>query len=118
MPEQSYLDRYRHLQGLIVDLTANLPGPMSGFARMRKEALRAGVLSASTKELMALAIAIAVHCDGCIAFHVHDALAAGATHAEVLEAIGVAVAMGGGPAVIYAAEAHEALAQFAAQNVR
>ena len=47
---------------------------------------------------MALAIAICTHCEGCIAYHVHDALDAGATHDQVTETIGVAVMMGGGPA--------------------
>jgi AhpD family alkylhydroperoxidase len=61
------------------------------------------------KELMALAIAICVHCQGCIAYHIHDALDAGATRAQVLETIGVAVMMGGGPALVYGAEALDAL---------
>lgn len=70
------------------------------------------MLAAGTKELIALAISIAVHCDGCIAYHVHDALAAGASRQEVAETIGVAVMMGGGPAVIYGAQALEAVGQF------
>ena len=48
----------------------------------------------------------------CIAFHVHDALAAGATRAEILETLGVAVMMGGGPAAMYACDAFAALEQF------
>jgi len=71
-----------------------------------------GALSARTKELIALAIAITVRCDGCIAYHVHDAVHAGATRGEIVEAIGVAVLMGGGPSAIYGAEALEALEQF------
>jgi AhpD family alkylhydroperoxidase len=61
---------------------------------------------------MALSIAIAVRCEGCIAFHVHDAIAAGATRQEIVETIGVAVMMGGGPAAMYACDAFEALEQF------
>jgi AhpD family alkylhydroperoxidase len=57
-------------------------------------------------------IAIAVHCEGCIAFHVHDALRAGATYREIEETIGGAIMMGGEPASIYAAEAIEAASQF------
>ena len=63
---------------------------------------------------MALAIAIVVRCDGCIAFHVHDAVRSGATEAEVNETIGVAVFMGGGPAAIYATEARRAYEEFTA----
>ncbi|WP_246050236.1 carboxymuconolactone decarboxylase family protein [Neolewinella litorea] len=52
-----------------------------------------------------------VRCDGCIAFHLHDAIAAGADRDEITEAIGVAVLMGGGPSVVYGCEALKALGQ-------
>ena len=68
------------------------------------------------KELIALAIGIAVHCDGCVAYRVHDALRAAATRAEV-ETIGVAIMMGGGPAVVYGCEALVAGEQFEAASV-
>jgi AhpD family alkylhydroperoxidase len=61
---------------------------------------------------MALAIAVAIRCENCIAYHVHDALKAGATRPDVLEALGVAIMMGGGPAAMYACEAFQALEQF------
>jgi AhpD family alkylhydroperoxidase len=114
VPEQTHPALYDHLQGLIGQLGKQLPGPMAGFAKLHTQAVATGALTTRVKELMALAISIAVRCDGCIAYHVHDALAAGATHAEVLETIGVAVMMGGGPAVVYGAEAFEALGQFEA----
>jgi AhpD family alkylhydroperoxidase len=85
---------------------------MSGFARLHSSAVGDGVLSGKTKELIALAIAVAVRCDGCISYHVHDALGAGATREEMAEAIGVAILMGGGPAMVYGAEALEAVDQF------
>lgn len=65
---------------------------------------------------MALAIAICVHCDGCIAFHTHDAIRAGASRDEVLDSIVIAVMMGGGPAVVYGSQALEALDQFEAMH--
>ncbi|BAS27730.1 carboxymuconolactone decarboxylase family protein [Limnochorda pilosa] len=67
-------------------------------------------------ELMSLAIAIVVHCEGCIACHVHDALDHGASREEVAETVGVAVMMGGGPSVVYGSLALEALEQFLAQD--
>jgi len=66
----------------------------------------------------ALGIGIAARCDGCIAYHVHDALRAGATRKEIVETIGVAIMMGGGPATMYGAQAFEALEQFETQGVR
>ncbi len=103
---------YNHLEERLAQLGRELPGPMTGFARLHKKAMEDGGLSAKTKELMALGISIAVHCEGCIAYHVHDALKAGATRAELLETIGVAILMGGGPASMYAAEALDAIEQF------
>jgi AhpD family alkylhydroperoxidase len=109
---KQYPEYYEHLSELMGKLGGEIPGPMGGFSRLHQAAVADGVLSAKVKELIALGIAITVRCDGCIAFHVHDALNAGASHDEIVETIGVAVLMGGGPAVMYGSEALEALAQF------
>ncbi len=90
---------------------------MSAYTNLHKMSSANGALSTKVKELIALSIAIAVNCDGCIAYHVHDVLKAGATKTEVAEAIGVAIMMGGGPSVAYGCEALEALEQFEAQGV-
>ncbi len=107
-----YLEYYEHLEQRLTQLGSELPGPMTGFARLHRKAVEEGALSAKTKELMALAISIAVRCDGCIAYHLHDAVKAGATRPEIVETIGVAILMGGGPASIYAAHALDAVDQF------
>ena len=110
---------HRRLRALMADLAHEVPGPFSGFARTHASAVTDGALSPSVKELMALAVAICTHCEGCVAFHVHDALQAGATHEQVAETIGVAIMMGGGPAAVYGAEALDALRQFeAARDAR
>ncbi len=87
---------------------------MGAFEQLHISDTGDGVLNKKAKELIALGIAITVRCDGCIAFHVHDALKSGATSNEIEETIGVAVFMGGGPAVVYGWETLEALQQFAA----
>lgn len=107
-----YVERRHHLSAGFGRLRKANPDVMSGFARMHRAATADGVLPAKTKELIALAISIAGHCDGCIAFHTHDAVKAGATRAEVEEAIGVAVMMGGGSAAVYGSDALDALDQF------
>jgi len=107
-----YLARRHELQGRLVQLGRELSGPMGGFGSLHRAATAKGVLDTKAKELIALGIAVAVRCDSCIAFHVHDALAAGASRAEVLETLGVAVMMGGGPAAMYACDALDALEQF------
>lgn len=108
----NYVTYHQHLEERLIQLGRELSGPMSGFARLHKKAVEEGALSARVKELMALAISITVRCDGCIAYHAHDAVAAGATRQELLETIGVALMMGGGPASIYAAHALDAIEQF------
>ncbi len=89
------------------------PAIMKGIGQLHQAALAEGVLSCLTKELIALGIAIAVRCEGCISTHVKDAIKAGATRAELLETIGVAVLMGGGPSVVYGSQALDAFDQFA-----
>jgi AhpD family alkylhydroperoxidase len=114
MLEKQFPEYYNYLRGLLGKLGKELPGPMGGFAQLHKQAVADGALTAKVKELIALAIAVAVRCEGCIAFHTHDAVKAGASRQEVLEAIGVAVLMGGGPSVMSGAEALAALDQFQA----
>ena len=112
MSNKNYPEYHKHLNSLLGQMSKEMPGTMSGFVELHKQAVADGVLSAKIKELIALGIAICVRCDGCIAYHVHDALHAGATRPEIVETIGVAILMGGGPATVYGAEAYEALAQF------
>ncbi len=107
-----YLEEHKHLEERLVQLGQEIPGPMSGFARLHRKAVEDGALPAKVKEMMALAISIAVDCDGCIAYHVHDAVQAGASRQELMETIGVALLMGGGPGSIYAAHAMDAIEQF------
>ncbi len=114
MAEKPFPELYNHLRGLLGTLGKELPGPMGGFAQLHKQAVADGALTAKVKELIALAVAVVVRCEGCVAFHTHDALKAGASRQEILEAIGVGVLMGGGPSVVYGAEALEALDQFQA----
>ncbi len=72
-------------------------------------------MSGKHKELMALGVGIASRCDGCIAFHTHEALAHGATPEEITETIRIAISMGGWPALVYAAHALEAQERFEAK---
>lgn len=108
----SYPDRYRLVRKNAMKLGKAQASVMVPFEAMHKAASASGALDQKTKELMALAISIVVRCDDCIAYHVHDAIEAGATREELEEAIGVGVLMGGGPGMIYGTHAIEAVAQF------
>lgn len=100
------------LSGAIRELRAGSPEVMKSFSAMARAALEPKALDGQTKELIALAIAVAIRCDGCIAFHAEAALKLGATREEVMETMGMAVYMGAGPSVMYAAQAIEAYDQF------
>ena len=115
--KNDYPALYEHLQQLSAKLARDLRGPMSAFARLNGATTAPGALDAKTKQLIALGIGITSRCEGCIAYHVHDAVRAGATRQEILETLGISILMGGGPAVVYASEALEALEQFSSTGL-
>ncbi|AYM96365.1 carboxymuconolactone decarboxylase family protein [Acidovorax sp. 1608163] len=81
------------------------PDTMRGFSQLAQAAMAEGALGAKHKELIALAIGVSQRCSGCIGFHVKALLKLGATRQEVEEMLGVCVYMGGGPSLMYTAEA-------------
>lgn len=110
--EKRHPEYYDHLRDLMNKLEERLLLTTTAFGQLQQKTVEDGALSAKVKELIALGIAISVRCDGCISFHVHDALEAGASRQEIAETVGVAILMGGEPSVIYGCEALEALEQF------
>jgi AhpD family alkylhydroperoxidase len=112
MKQGKHIDSYKNLRKLTAMLIAEIPETMAGFGELHASSVASGALDSKTKELIALSIGIVMRCNGCIAFHVHDALDAGASRQEVLETIGVAILMGGSPSMVYGCEALEALNQF------
>ena len=81
---------------------------MKGFSQLAQVSMAEGAISAKHKELIALAIGVSQHCSGCIGFHVKALHKLGGTRAELEEMLTVAVYMGGGPSLMYAAEALKA----------
>lgn len=112
MAVESYNELLKQVRQSMNEYSKESPDIMQGFQKCHETAATDSALSAKVKELIALAIGITVRCDGCIAFHVHDALEAGATKEEIVDTIGVAIMMGGGPAVVYGSAALEALKDF------
>ncbi len=105
-------DHTKQMSAKIRNLRTATPDVMKAFAGIAQAALAPKALDTKTKELIALAIAVAVRCDDCIGFHVKAALEQGATRDEVTETLGMAVYMGAGPAVMYASHAIDAYEQF------
>jgi AhpD family alkylhydroperoxidase len=108
----SYNALTREISGQLAGLRGDLPAFMKGFADLSKASMAAGALSEKTKELIALALGVAARCEGCLGFHAKALVRLGATKAEVEEALAVAVYMGGGPSLMYSANALAAFAEF------
>ena len=100
------------LNPLIAALRKAQPEVMKGFSQMAQAALKTQALDTKTKELIALAISVAVRCDACVTFHAKAAVREGASDEEVAETMGMAIYMGAGPSVMYAAQTLEALGQW------
>jgi AhpD family alkylhydroperoxidase len=83
------------------DLHELIPDVMKNFASLSKAAMAEGELSGATKELLALVISVTRECDGCIVAHARGALRAGVTRQQLAEALGVAIAMNGGPGTVW-----------------
>jgi AhpD family alkylhydroperoxidase len=81
-----------------------------GYQGLSGAGAKTGTLDAKTRELIALAVAVTRQCDGCIATHVDAAVREGATREEVVEALGVAIAVNAGAALVYSARVMDALA--------
>lgn len=88
------------------------PSQVNKFLEFLKTIKEEGVLDKKTKELIAVAVAVAAQCKWCIAFHVNEALKAGAKPEEIREAGWVAVLMGGGPKLAYMQLLEKAIEEF------
>jgi len=111
-----YRELTRNLSHAISGLRRDKPDVMQGFSAMASAAMADGVLERKQKELMALAIGVATHCKGCIGFHTKALLSLDVSREEFEEALGVAIYMGGGPSLMYAAEAMRAFEELAEEQ--
>jgi AhpD family alkylhydroperoxidase len=113
--DKNYTEITKGISANLKKLRKDIPETMQAFSALAQAATRDGALDRKTKELIALAIGVAVRCDGCIGFHSEALVRLGATRQEVEETLGMAVYLGGGPSLMYAADAIAAYEQFQAQ---
>ncbi len=106
------------MSGALREVRGGAPEVMKGFSALARAALEPKALDTKTKELIALAISVATRCDACVGFHAEAAVRQGATRDEVMETMGMAIYMGAGPSVMYAAQAVEAFDQFKAKALQ
>lgn len=110
--DKSYPEITKRISANLRKLRNDVPDLMKGFSVLAQAAGRDGALDKKTKELIALALGVAAHCDGCIGFHAEALVKLGATRQEIEEVLGMAVYMGGGPSLMFAADAIAAFEQF------
>lgn len=113
---KNYSELTKGISGDLRKLRKDIPDTMQAFSALAQAATRDGALDRKTKELIALALGVAARCDGCIGFHAETLVKLGATRQEVEETLGMAVYMGGGPSLMYAADAISAFEQFEQQR--
>ena len=110
----SYVELTRDISAEMGKLRQEIPDAMRGFSALAQAATKDGVLDAKTKELIAIALSVAVRCDPCVGFHAQALVKLGATRAELAEVMAMAVYMGGGPSLMYAAKTSAAFDEFTA----
>lgn len=109
---KSYKKITEDISSNLAKLRKEIPDVMGGFNTIAQAATKDGALDKKTKELIALALGVAARCDGCIGFHTQALVKLGATREEILETLGMTVYMGGGPSLMYAADAIKAFEEF------
>lgn len=113
---KSYPEITKSIGSNLRTLRKDISDTMQGFSAMAQAATKDGVLDKKTKELIALAIGVSTRCDGCIGFHTEALVKLGTTREEIEETLGMAIYMGGGPSLMYAADAMMAYEQFSAKG--
>lgn len=111
---KSYPEITKRISEQMRALRKGIPETMQGFSALAQAATQNGALDKKTKELIALAIGVSTRCDGCIGFHTKALVDLGVSKEEIEETLGMAVYMGGGPSLMYAADAMLAYEQFTA----
>lgn len=115
--EKNYPEICKDISNNLRKLRKDIPDTMQAFSALATAATCDGALDRKTKELIALALGVASHCDGCIGFHTQALVKLRATREEIEETLGMAVYMGGGPSLMYAADAIAAFEQFEKESV-
>lgn len=111
---QKFNEVTKGISAQLAKMRKEMPEVMAGFSTLAQAATKDGALDKKTKELIAMALAVANHCPGCIGFHSQTLVKLQASREELMETLGMAVYMGGGPSLMYAAEALEAFEEFSA----
>jgi AhpD family alkylhydroperoxidase len=112
---KDFLEITRSTSAGLRELRKDIGEPLAGFSQLTKEAMKPGIVDAKTKEFVAMALGVAARCDACLGFHAEALVKLGASREELAEVLAVCVQMGGGPSLMYAADAMTAFLQYEAR---
>lgn len=97
-------------------VNALIPDTARAFGALGKAVKEGGILDFKTKEFLALGMSIVLRCEPCIGLHVEALIRSGATREELGDVLAMAIQMGGGPAMMYAAKALACYDEMAGQR--
>jgi AhpD family alkylhydroperoxidase len=100
----------KQLTTTVGDIARTSPDIVRGYRTLSEAGSKTTKLDAKTRELIALAVAVTLRCDGCITIHTDAAAKHGATKEELVEALGVAISVNAGAALVYSARTIDAFA--------
>src|ERR1700731_3630788 len=106
---------HKQIGATLGELMKLSPDTVRGYRTLSEANANTGKLDEKTRQLISLAVAVTTRCDGCIVVHSDAALKAGATREEIAEALGVAVAMNAGAALVYSTRALDEVAAKSSQ---
>ena len=107
-----WIDYRKELMGRIGEIAKLSPDTIKAYQMLSAAGQKTGQFDAKTRELIALAVAVTLRCDGCITVHSDAALKHGATREEIAEALGVAISVNAGAALVYSARTMDAVAAY------
>jgi AhpD family alkylhydroperoxidase len=105
-------DYRQQLTGRVKEVGQLSPDTIRGYMALSAAGQKADILGGKTRELIALAVAVTLRCDGCIAVHTEAAIKHGATKEELAEALGVAITVNAGAALVYSARTFDAFKEY------
>lgn len=109
-------DYQKQVQALVATIGRSSPGIVRGYRELSTAGAAKDLLGGKTRELIALAVAVTRQCDGCIVIHTDAALKQGATREEIVEALGVAIAVNAGAALVFSTRVLDAFAEKSAPD--
>lgn len=100
---------HAQVQKRVVEIGRTSPDIIRGYRTTSNAGNNADLLGPKVRELISLAVAVTARCDGCIVIHSEAALRHGATKEEIVEALGVAISVNAGAALVHSGRVLDAI---------